>query len=903
MDSEIYVKLSEMDRPSKPVNDSDLVFIAQTESGITESKAMSVSDLRALLTFENAYTTISLGLAATSANQIFYVYTDNQRLSVNPYYNRNGVAEAIVDDDGVKKVFYKGEQTENNTQKITNSSAISVLDYIPVKYHTLILTFGSAQNSNVDFLPYIENAIAAAVSLGKILDFPSGYYPVSDTVKQISSAQVKGVPKQTFIIPTKNFPENKWLWVWPIRNGAPRKYLHGMGFQGNTGHTDITAKRVGGLAVKSGCWFSTIKEISISNCFYGGILLNPQHPSGTSGVSDIVNLSIEHIWILDAGSTETYDCFEVNFNDVDSDNTYAENSEQNYPYETGAWTDGTIRDIDISAADTDPKNYDAKGPIALAIYGSSTNKMMFNVLIQRIFTATRKQTHIYIDHPKLYNCQFSNISGETHQGTSGLSAVSGMGEFSVYHVDIINGGQWNAFDNFYANGSLGNNGLHISKGTWLTFRNMTLDINYPGGQLIDDSTKYPKKITLDSGASCITFTDCNIRGFENGLWNLTYKQYRDIFTYIITDNGFNTYWNSASMSSEVMTMQSLDWFTSVSASNTPVNGSSGGTVKLTCSQGTDLSMTTILAAATDGSVREGDVRYNLSDMAASYRGSFFVALRIKINSADINSHYLKLQMFNITRKIPVESVTNELTLFFNFDYNESSSNKLLLLAMGSGSTTTTDFSITITDFVVSQNKYPYIPNYGTVLSAANKSPSFKTNNIWTGDNTWGGANTYTGVNVFNNSNLYIGRDTISASVGLSLGSKITSGTAYMDYFSAGANQPSVRIQSTGGSTSAAYGGALGLYAALINFRGNLLPTTSASYDVGSSTYKFRNVFISGTISVDTAITVGGNSVGVKVPVPTSAVSTGLVGQWAADANYYYVCIAVNTWVRAPLATW
>lgn len=102
MASEIYVKLSEMDRPSKPVNDSDLVFIAQNESGVVESKAAAISDLRALLNFENAYTTTALGLADTAANQIFYVYTDSSKTAVNGYVNRNGVAEGLTDGNGIK---------------------------------------------------------------------------------------------------------------------------------------------------------------------------------------------------------------------------------------------------------------------------------------------------------------------------------------------------------------------------------------------------------------------------------------------------------------------------------------------------------------------------------------------------------------------------------------------------------------------------------------------------------------------------------------------------------------------------------------------------------------------------------------------------------------------------------
>nr|DAX06982.1 MAG TPA: tailspike protein [Bacteriophage sp.] len=103
--ADIYVKLSELSRPSTPVNDSDVVFISQLNNAENISSAMSISDLRDLLNFETAFETTTAGLAATTANQIFYVYTDGQKLAVNPYYNRNGVAEAIVDSNSNKLVY------------------------------------------------------------------------------------------------------------------------------------------------------------------------------------------------------------------------------------------------------------------------------------------------------------------------------------------------------------------------------------------------------------------------------------------------------------------------------------------------------------------------------------------------------------------------------------------------------------------------------------------------------------------------------------------------------------------------------------------------------------------------------------------------------------------------------
>ena len=51
------------------------------------------------------------------------------------------------------------------------------------------------------------------------------------------------------------------------------------------------------------------------------------------------------------------------------------------------------------------------------------------------------------------------------------------------------------------------------------------------------------------------------------------------------------------------------------------------------------------------------------------------------------------------------------------------------------------------------------------------------------------------------------------------------------------------------------------------------------------------------------LAVEGNPLGTKVSVPASASAAGVVGQWACDSSYHYVCIADNTWVRSAAATW
>jgi len=39
------------------------------------------------------------------------------------------------------------------------------------------------------------------------------------------------------------------------------------------------------------------------------------------------------------------------------------------------------------------------------------------------------------------------------------------------------------------------------------------------------------------------------------------------------------------------------------------------------------------------------------------------------------------------------------------------------------------------------------------------------------------------------------------------------------------------------------------------------------------------------------------------PAPPTATTVGTPGQMSFDAGFFYVCVAVNTWVRAALTAW
>lgn len=42
---------------------------------------------------------------------------------------------------------------------------------------------------------------------------------------------------------------------------------------------------------------------------------------------------------------------------------------------------------------------------------------------------------------------------------------------------------------------------------------------------------------------------------------------------------------------------------------------------------------------------------------------------------------------------------------------------------------------------------------------------------------------------------------------------------------------------------------------------------------------------------------------LKVGVPASATAPGTTNEWAEDGDYFYLCVATDTWRRFPLAEW
>ena len=97
------------------------------------------------------------------------------------------------------------------------------------------------------------------------------------------------------------------------------------------------------------------------------------------------------------------------------------------------------------------------------------------------------------------------------------------------------------------------------------------------------------------------------------------------------------------------------------------------------------------------------------------------------------------------------------------------------------------------------------------------------------------------------------------------------------------------------------GAALGT--ALTITRSDLKVTTAQALAVGTYIELGHASDTTITRTAAGAISVDGNPVGIKVPVPANSSSEGIPGQWAADSSHIYVCTATNTWRRVATEVW
>jgi hypothetical protein len=110
------------------------------------------------------------------------------------------------------------------------------------------------------------------------------------------------------------------------------------------------------------------------------------------------------------------------------------------------------------------------------------------------------------------------------------------------------------------------------------------------------------------------------------------------------------------------------------------------------------------------------------------------------------------------------------------------------------------------------------------------------------------------------------------------------------------NNLACRMEIVGVNASNAFGAWLTLNGTTVS-----IPTGTASTSTTTGA-----LTVSGGVGIGGALYVGGqiNGLGAVQPgTPASATAAGTTGQVRWDANYIYVCVATNTWKRAPISAW
>lgn len=184
MADNLFEKLSLLERinlSSTPLNDTDLSLVSRYGNGVFTSYAVALSDLRAALERTTVFSTPTAGLAGTTQNQIFYVYSDSTQLYLNAYYNRVNAFELITDDNNVGKIYpsanylaLRGSYYEyGNTPLVPSFAALRSLPVIREGQRVKLGSYNTSTSlGGGEFIGHLGNG----VDDGGITAAGTGYY-------------------------------------------------------------------------------------------------------------------------------------------------------------------------------------------------------------------------------------------------------------------------------------------------------------------------------------------------------------------------------------------------------------------------------------------------------------------------------------------------------------------------------------------------------------------------------------------------------------------------------------------------------------------------------------------------------------------------------------------------------
>lgn len=661
------------------LNSSGYVFLGNYENGPFQFSARNQ-----YIRYDNQYYRlnaetdvgfITTGTTAASfANDVtHFVLMDGDTLRANLGSDEEGLGDSLVMHSNGLTV----------AQMLESRNAINVMEFIPTdlwQYIRQDVNAAGAIAGAGDLYQYIFDADAVAFAVGKSLFFPAGQYPISQTFYQ-TARWVVGVFGASFLVPYTSFPTGNWLHVWPASTGQPRLTSIGLSYDG-LGNT--RGDFVGGFLLGTGCHSSEISSVFARNCWLGGLRIYP-----LGAARDIVNFRIERVYLLDCGSAANNAGFSIELSSG-----------------TTAITDGSIRDIDISGTNSDTTN--SVGPMAFTV--TTNSKAMFNVVMERFFTATRLNTHVKtISNSRLWftGCVMRQFSGETHAYINGVDT---NGYFTSLPQVSLQAGYRNRFEQMYAHGALNNAGLQIVDGVEPVFDQWT----FMPGQNQDTSGNYLKALQIDSCDNAV-FRDCSVRNIISTSYDAPWK---NAFTKYMVDNGTNTAWESSMMTNTPAVLHPLNYYSALtlkSGSSTlyyPTNAVSyGADIVFTASNNALVMGFPATSNPTDDQTVQYPILSNPGQGKVEY---YYLTAKVTMKAGDINNWYLMFQMYGTQWTLTPTEVNKEYTINCRFAVTSSTVLNRLIIHIGHSSAITSACSFTLSDIILTTDRYTYPFRYKKV---------------------------------------------------------------------------------------------------------------------------------------------------------------------------------------------
>lgn len=568
-------------------------------------------------------------------------------------------------------------------ETIDSSGSISILNYIDPTKWKYLNNPTTAENMVGDLTQIIIKAMQDSAASGKDLIFcgpqvgdvstsQSFYFPISTPLNQVEGCSIRstGIGKN-YLIPTADFPQQSFLLSWAPGLGQPRMFIDGLGFSGG----NYRQKNIGALRIQRGVYTSVVKNIFIRDCYYGGILVKTENVSGQTQAADLVNFNIDTVFILNSGHPSYYQAVDIQLSSE---------------WGSGNWTDGALRNIDVSLAYTDNTSI-TQAPVSLNIY--NFNRQIFNVLFERFYTSSKSNTHVKVysnSNIRNTNLSFQNFSGD------------GIVKTALPMIDI-DGLGWSNFSNMYR-GSLINGGLSVKTASQCIFSNMIF------GAETDANSNYQPQLTISNTCENLIFRDCMLRNMYNT--NSPY-QYREWFTTWMRDDGINTLWDSAQISSNVIVKSPFSLYNTVTSGK--CTNALTQNVDIVATQNADnlqLSYPNTSSSASPTISFPVPSGYSQGTNGDQY---LYILMKVKFISATLGTHFLRANVYGTNIDLKPDTLNKDYTIVARVTINKQATNQNLILTLGSTAGTTEQFTCQISEISLTSGPVPWIFNYRKTL--------------------------------------------------------------------------------------------------------------------------------------------------------------------------------------------